>query len=84
MASALPPLAPFLPGALSPPLPSFFPPSALLSSAGTHPSAPPTQQVAKLLVIPFVCFVEAVWYGRRFNTATLTAIGVVIIGVATV
>lgn len=41
-------------------------------------------QVAKLLVIPFVCMVEAVWFGRRFNTATLLSIMTVIVGVATV
>lgn len=41
-------------------------------------------QVAKLLVIPFVCMVEAVWFNRRFNTATLLSILTVIFGVATV
>ncbi len=41
-------------------------------------------QVAKLLVIPFVCAVEAAWLGRRFNMATLTSIVTVIVGVAVV
>ncbi|KAF8060365.1 URGT2 [Scenedesmus sp. PABB004] len=41
-------------------------------------------QVAKLLVIPFVCCVEAGWMGRRFNVATLCCIATVIAGVAVV
>eukprot|EP00878_Enallax_costatus_P014597 GHUV01015271.1.p1 GENE.GHUV01015271.1~~GHUV01015271.1.p1 ORF type:complete len:329 (+),score=23.77 GHUV01015271.1:470-1456(+) len=41
-------------------------------------------QVAKLLVIPFVCCVEAIGYGRRFNTATLLSIATVVVGVAVV
>jgi hypothetical protein len=41
-------------------------------------------QVAKLLVIPFVCGVEAVWFKRRFNTATIMSIMAVMVGVATV
>jgi multidrug transporter EmrE-like cation transporter len=28
--------------------------------------------------------VEAVWFGRRYNTATMLSIGTVIVGVATV
>lgn len=41
-------------------------------------------QVAKLLVIPFVCGVEAVWFKRKFNTATIMSIMAVMVGVATV
>lgn len=41
-------------------------------------------QVAKLLVIPFVCCVEAVSYGRRFNNATVMSIATVVLGVAVV
>lgn len=41
-------------------------------------------QVAKLLVIPFVCGVEAIGYGRRFNMATIISIATVVIGVAVV
>ena len=41
-------------------------------------------QVAKLLIIPFVCGVERVWLGRRFTPAVTAAVGVVIVGVAIV
>jgi hypothetical protein len=41
-------------------------------------------QVAKLLVIPFVCGVEAVWMGRRFSNGTLLAIATVMAGVGIV
>jgi solute carrier family 35 protein E3 len=41
-------------------------------------------QVAKLLVIPFVCGVEAVWMGRKFSNGTLLAIATVMVGVGVV
>ena len=41
-------------------------------------------QVAKLLIIPFVCAVERVWLGRRFPPAVAAAVGVVVAGVAVV
>ena len=41
-------------------------------------------QVAKLLIIPFVCGVERVWLGRRFTPSVAAAVGIVVIGVAIV
>lgn len=41
-------------------------------------------QVAKLLIIPFVCGVERVWLGRRFTPAVAGAVAVVVTGVAIV
>lgn len=41
-------------------------------------------QVAKLLIIPFVCAVEAVCLGRRFTAATICCIVTVVVGVAVV
>ncbi|WIA15634.1 hypothetical protein OEZ85_002261 [Tetradesmus obliquus] len=51
--------------------------SLLVNSVGLY-------QVAKLLVIPFVCGVEAVWMGRRFNNAIMLAIATVMVGVGVV
>lgn len=44
----------------------------------------PLLQIAKLMVIPFVCCVEFVWMGRRFTSAVVCSILVVIMGVAVV
>jgi hypothetical protein len=41
-------------------------------------------QVAKLLIIPFVCGVERLWLGRRFSRQVTAAVGVVVVGVAIV
>jgi solute carrier family 35, member E3 len=51
--------------------------SLLVNSVGFY-------QVAKLLIIPFVCAVEAVWLGRRFPPRVVAAIAVVVMGVALV
>jgi solute carrier family 35 protein E3 len=51
--------------------------SLLVNSVGFY-------QVAKLLIIPFVCGVEAVWLGRRFPARVVAAIAVVVLGVALV
>lgn len=51
--------------------------SLLVNSVGFY-------QVAKLLIIPFVCGVEAVWLGRRFPARVVAAIAVVVVGVALV
>eukprot|EP00887_Chlorella_sp_A99_P001053 scaffold14.g1053.t1 len=40
--------------------------------------------IAKLLIIPFVCFVERVYLGRTFSRETVASIGVVVVGVAVV
>lgn len=41
-------------------------------------------QVAKLLIIPFVCLVEKMWLGREFTSSAVTSILVVILGVTIV
>ena len=41
-------------------------------------------QVAKLLIIPFVCGVERAWFGRRFSRQVTAAVAVVVVGVAIV
>lgn len=41
-------------------------------------------QIAKLLIIPFVCFVERFYLGRVFSRETVASIGVVVTGVAVV
>eukprot|EP00891_Asterochloris_glomerata_P006769 jgi/Astpho2/6769/Aster-07215 len=41
-------------------------------------------QIAKLLIIPFVCVVEKVWLGRVFTRGVIAAVMVVITGVAIV
>ncbi len=41
-------------------------------------------QIAKLLVIPFVCFVEYTWFSRRFPPAVVAAVSVVAVGVGIV
>ena len=38
-------------------------------------------QIAKLLIIPFVCCIEYAYLGRRFTRETLAAIAVVVLGV---
>ena len=43
-----------------------------------------THQIAKLLIIPFVCGVELVWMGRRFTPPVVASIMLVILGVAVV
>lgn len=44
----------------------------------------PCLQIAKLLIIPFVCLVELFWMGRRFTVPVVGAIMLVILGVAVV
>jgi solute carrier family 35 protein E3 len=51
--------------------------SLLVNSVGFY-------QIAKLLIIPFVCAVELLWMGRRFTAPILASIGLVIVGVAIV
>ena len=41
-------------------------------------------QVAKLLIIPFVCVVELVWLKRRFTGPVIGSVLTVIIGVGIV
>eukprot|EP01025_Chloroclados_australasicus_P053912 TRINITY_DN638_c0_g1_i7.p1 TRINITY_DN638_c0_g1~~TRINITY_DN638_c0_g1_i7.p1 ORF type:complete len:283 (-),score=21.54 TRINITY_DN638_c0_g1_i7:969-1817(-) len=41
-------------------------------------------QIAKLLVTPFVCVIEAVFLGRRFSIQVVAAIAMVVIGVGVV
>lgn len=41
-------------------------------------------QIAKLLIIPFVCLVEYVWLGRRFTPRVVAAVATVVVGVALV
>ena len=41
-------------------------------------------QIAKLLIIPFVCLVEKFYLGRKFTPSTVTSIIVVVTGVAIV
>ncbi len=41
-------------------------------------------QISKLLIIPFVCVVEAVWLKRRYTTAVLASMVVVVFGVGVV
>jgi solute carrier family 35 protein E3 len=45
---------------------------------------PSCKQIAKLLIIPFVCLVELFWMGRRFTTPVVCSILLVILGVAVV
>lgn len=51
--------------------------SLLLNNVGFY-------QVAKLLVIPFVCLVEALWLKRHFRTPIIMSIVVVVVGVGIV
>ena len=41
-------------------------------------------QIAKLLIIPFVCLVEKFWLGRVFTSSVITSVVVVVIGVSIV
>lgn len=41
-------------------------------------------QVAKLLIIPFVCLVEKFWFGRRFSAGVVASVATVAVGVAVV
>jgi solute carrier family 35 protein E3 len=41
-------------------------------------------QIAKLLIIPFVCVVELVWLKRRFTGPVIGSVLTVIIGVGIV
>ncbi len=41
-------------------------------------------QISKLLIIPFVCLVEALWFGKRFTLPLVLSILVVVAGVAVV
>lgn len=41
-------------------------------------------QIAKLLIIPFVCLVEKFWLNRKFSKGVVTSIVTVVIGVAIV
>ena len=49
----------------------------------THPPTT-TPQIAKLLIIPFVCFVESSFLGRTFSREVVSSIVLVICGVAVV
>jgi hypothetical protein len=44
----------------------------------------PPLQIAKLLIIPFVCLIERFYLGRTFTRETVATIFVVIVGVAIV
>lgn len=50
------------------------------------PAAPAscTAQIAKLLIIPFVCFIESSFLGRTFTREVLSSIVLVVAGVAVV
>ena len=41
-------------------------------------------QIAKLLIIPFVCLIERFYMGRTFSNEVLATIGLVVVGVAVV
>ena len=41
-------------------------------------------QVAKLLIIPFVCLVEKFWFDRRFSAGVVASVATVAVGVAVV
>lgn len=41
-------------------------------------------QISKLMIIPFVCFVEAFWLKRKFTIPIISCVLVVIAGVAVV
>lgn len=41
-------------------------------------------QIAKLLIVPFVCLVEKFWLGREFTRGIVIAVLVVVTGVAVV
>ncbi len=41
-------------------------------------------QIAKLLIIPFVCAIESVWLGKVFSRSVIGSIAVVVAGVAIV
>ncbi len=45
---------------------------------------PASLQIAKLLVIPFVCLVERFYFGRIFSNQVLATIFTVIVGVSIV
>jgi solute carrier family 35, member E3 len=42
------------------------------------------EQIAKLLIIPFVCLVERFWLGKHFSRAVMGSVAVVVVGVAIV
>ena len=41
-------------------------------------------QIAKLLIIHFVCLVEKFWLGRVFTSSVITSVVIVVLGVAIV
>ena len=41
-------------------------------------------QIAKLLIVPFVCLVERFWLGKHFSQQVLACVATVILGVAVV
>lgn len=41
-------------------------------------------QIAKLLIIPFVCLVEKLWLKRTFTSFSIFSIGLVVSGVSIV
>lgn len=51
---------------------------ALLDS--THHSV----QIAKLMIVPFVCLVEWSWMGKRFNFGRILSVLAAVVGVAVV
>lgn len=54
------------------------------SCLGFAVNVPGGLQIAKLLVIPFVCLVEAFWLGRTFSASVIFSIATVVFGVAIV
>lgn len=49
-----------------------------------HTSSLCNMQIAKLLIIPFVCLVEKFWLGKEFTRGVITSVLVVVSGVAIV
>lgn len=41
-------------------------------------------QIAKLLIIPFVCLVEHFWLGKRFSVRVIMSVVTVVLGVGVV
>lgn len=57
------------------------------AGAAAHPACPThpsPAQIAKLLIIPFVCFVESSFLGRTFTREVVASIMLVVAGVAVV
>jgi len=54
------------------------------SSHAASRALPPRTQISKLMIIPFVCFMEAFWMKRKFTLPIIASVMVVIAGVAIV